>query len=60
MKGQDELMKKKVEAKNGLENFAYSIKNSLNDEKLKDKFSAEDKAALEKAVEETVKWIEAN
>lgn len=60
MKGQDELMKKKVEAKNGLENFAYSIKNSLNDEKLKDKFSSEDKATLEKAVEETVKWLEAN
>lgn len=42
-KNEDELIKKKVEAKNGLENYTYSIRNTLNDEKLKDKFTAEDK-----------------
>lgn len=38
MKGQDELIKKKVEAKNQLENFTYNIKNTIRDEKYKDKF----------------------
>lgn len=42
-KGEDETLKKKVEAKNGLENYTYSIRNSLKDEKLKDKFSAEER-----------------
>jgi heat shock 70kDa protein 1/2/6/8 len=36
-------LKKKVEAKNGLENYTYSIRNTSNDEKSKDKFPAEDK-----------------
>merc|ERR1719267_34157 len=34
-----EEFKKKVEAKNGLENYCYSMKNTLGDEKLKDKIS---------------------
>jgi heat shock 70kDa protein 1/2/6/8 len=42
-KNEDELIKKKIEAKNGLENYTYSIRNTLNDEKLKDKFSSEEK-----------------
>jgi len=37
-KNEDEAVKKKVEAKNGLENYCYSIKNTIKDEKLKDKF----------------------
>jgi len=49
-KTEDEIIKKKVEAKNGLENYTYSIRNTLNDEKLKDKFSAEEKKTIEDAV----------
>jgi len=49
-KNEDEAIKKKVEAKNGLENYTYSIRNTLNDEKLKDKFTADDKKTIEDAV----------
>lgn len=49
-KSEDELIKKKIEAKNGLENYTYSIRNTLNDEKLKDKFTSEEKTAVEDAV----------
>jgi len=49
-KTEDEIIKKKVEAKNGLENYTYSIRNTLNDEKLKDKFSADEKKTIEDAV----------
>jgi len=52
-KNEDELIKKKVEAKNGLENYTYSIRNTLNDEKLKDKFSADEKKTIEDAVKTT-------
>merc|ERR1711868_325638 len=38
---EDELFKERVESKNALENYCYNIKNSLDDEKLKDKIPAE-------------------
>lgn len=42
-KGEDEKVKKRIEAKNALENYCFSMKNTLNDEKLRDKFTEEDK-----------------
>jgi len=59
-KGEDEKNREKIEAKNGLENYAYSLKNALTDEKLKDKFSSEDKEKLEKEIQATVSWLEHN
>jgi L1 cell adhesion molecule like protein len=59
-KNEDELVRKRVEAKNGLETYTYSIKNTLKDEKLQDKFEAGEKEKVEKAVDEAVKWIETN
>jgi L1 cell adhesion molecule like protein len=58
-KQEDELVKKKVEAKNGLENYCYSIRTTIKDEKIKDKL-ADDKERLEKLVDEALKWVEAN
>ena len=34
-KAEDEAMKNKVEAKNGLEHYCFQMKNTLNEEKLK-------------------------
>merc|ERR1719498_56928 len=48
---EDELFKKKVEAKNSLENYCYSMKNTLDDENVKDKISDDDKAKAKEAVE---------
>jgi heat shock 70kDa protein 1/2/6/8 len=45
-KAEDEVIKNRIEAKNSLEATTYHIKNTLTDEKLKDKFSAEDKTKL--------------
>merc|ERR1719377_286937 len=55
-----EEFKKKVEAKNGLENYCYSMKNTLGDEKLKDKISADDKSKAEKAIDDALAWLESN
>ena len=57
---EDDAMKEKIEAKNQLENYAYSMRNSMNDEKLKDKLEPEDKETIEKAVTETTDWLDAN
>jgi len=56
----DEKTRERVEAKNGLENYAYNMRNTIREEKFASMLSAEDKQAVEKAIEETVQWIERN
>merc|ERR1711959_506479 len=57
---EDEANKKKIEAKNGLENFCYSMKNTLSEEKLADKFEAGDKEKIESAIQDALDWLERN
>lgn len=45
-KDQDEAIRKKIEAKNGLQSYCVNVKHSLDDEKLKDKFSADDRKTV--------------
>merc|ERR1712054_53723 len=59
-KAEDESNKSRVEAKNTLENYAYSMRNSMEDEKLKDKIDDADKAKLKAAIDETISWLDAN
>lgn len=59
-KAEDEEVKKKVEAKNSLENYAYNMRNTVKDEKFAGKLSAEEKEKIEKAVEETIEWLDRN
>jgi heat shock protein 1/8 len=40
-------LRKKVDAKNALENYIYSVKNTLRDEKWKAKFTEDDKKKIE-------------
>jgi len=57
---EDDAQKEKVEARNGLENYAYSMRNSINDEKLKDKIDAADKETIEKAINDATSWLDNN
>merc|ERR1719327_1010662 len=59
-KAEDDAMKAKVEAKNGLESYGHQIKNTLNEEQLKDKFTEDDKKVIEDASNEGLQWLEAN
>ena len=59
-KDEDEKLRKKVDAKNGLENYCFQMKNTLNDEKLKDKFSDEDKKTIEDTSAEGLQYLESN
>ncbi|KAJ7962740.1 Heat shock 70 kDa protein [Quillaja saponaria] len=59
-KSEDEEVKKKVEAKNSLENYAYNMRNTVKDEKFAGKLSPADKQKIEKAVEETIEWLDGN
>ena len=58
---EDDAQKSKVEAKNELESYAYSLKNQIGDkEKLGAKLSDEDKETIEAALDEKIKWLESN
>merc|ERR1719408_998895 len=59
-KAEDEDHKKKVEAKNSLENYAYSMRNTINEEGVKDKIDAADKETLDKAIDDTISWLDSN
>ena len=59
-KAEDEEHKKKIEAKNGLENYAYNMKNTMNDDNVGGKIDADDKAKILAAVEETISWLDGN
>jgi len=59
-KNEDDALKKKIESKNALENYTYSIRNTLRDEKLKDKFSEDEKKKIETKVDECSKFVEQN
>ncbi|XP_024373186.1 heat shock cognate 70 kDa protein [Physcomitrium patens] len=59
-KNEDEEVKKKVDAKNSLENYAYNMRNTIRDDKISSQLSSDDKQALEKAVNDTITWLDAN
>jgi len=59
-KEEDEAEAGRIQAKNGLESYAYSLKNTVSDPKVEEKLSAEDKETLTGAIDKTVAWIDEN
>ena len=59
-KGEDDIMKKRIEAKNSFENYCFQMKNTLNDEKLKSVFTEDDKKLIEETSKEGLQWLESN
>jgi L1 cell adhesion molecule like protein len=55
-KAEDDKRKETIEARNGLESLAFSLRNTLNEGKLK--IEEEDKKILEAKVKETIQWLE--
>ena len=55
---QDDKVKKRVEARNALENYCFQIKNQLMDEKLADKFTPEDKLVVETCSAEGLQFLQ--
>lgn len=58
---EDKANRERIESRNKLENYAYSLKNQVNDnEGLGGKIEDDDKEALLEAVKETQDWLEEN
>ena len=59
-KKEDESQRDRIGAKNSLESYCFNMKTTVSDEKLADKIDAEDKKKITEAIEEALKWMEAN
>ncbi|KAM0960261.1 hypothetical protein ACFX2I_025242 [Malus domestica] len=59
-KAEDEEVKKKVDAKNSLENYAYNMRNTIKDEQIAGKLDPADKQKIEKAIDEAIEWLDRN
>jgi len=59
-KSQDDANRQKIEAKNGLENYCFSMKNSVNDEKMAGKIPADAKKKVLDAISATTTWLDSN
>lgn len=53
-------MRKKVEARNGLEAYCVNIKHTVNDDKLADKFAPGEKDTVLNKVNEVEEWMSSN
>ena len=59
-KDEDDKQKDRVAAKNGLEGYCFSMKQTLDEPNLKEKIPEDDRKKISEACEETLKWLEAN
>merc|ERR1719153_329097 len=59
-KEEDEKQKNRISAKNALESYAFHMKSTVEDEKLKDKISEEDKKAILDKCQECLSWLDSN
>jgi len=59
-KDEDEKQKTRISAKNGLESYCFNMKSTVEDEKMKDKISEDDKKTILDKVNEVIQWLDAN
>ncbi|KAG2210532.1 hypothetical protein INT47_002474 [Mucor saturninus] len=57
-KAEDEAAAARIQAKNGLESYAYNLRNTLQEEKVSTKLEAADKEKLDAAVKEAIEWLD--
>ncbi|KAL2018767.1 hypothetical protein VTK56DRAFT_395 [Thermocarpiscus australiensis] len=59
-KEEDEAEARRVSAKNGLESYAYSLRNTLSDSKVDEKLDQADKDKLRSEIDKIVSWLDEN
>ena len=57
-KAEDDEHRKKVKAKEALENYAYDMRNTINNEKIGSKLAPAAKENIQDAIEEAIQWLD--
>ncbi|PFX15827.1 Heat shock cognate 71 kDa protein [Stylophora pistillata] len=59
-KEEDEKQRQKISARNSLENYAYNVKQSIEDPNVENKLSSADLEAVKSKVQEVIDWLDKN
>ncbi|KAK5581849.1 hypothetical protein RB653_003429 [Dictyostelium firmibasis] len=59
-KEQDQIQKDRIDSKNKLENYIFTVKNSIKQENISSKLSQPDKKTIESESDMSLKWLESN
>merc|ERR1719370_2803017 len=59
-KEEDDAHRNRITAKNGLEAYCFQMKSTMEDDKMKDKISEEEKKTILDKVTETLSWLDNN
>ena len=59
-KAEDDEQAKRIQARNQLEGYAYQVKSTVEDDKLKDKISEEDRNTVLEKCKEVLEWFDHN
>jgi len=59
-KAEDDANRNRIESKNGLENYCYSLKSSIESDEVAGKIPEDEKAQLDEAIEDTIAWLDQN
>merc|ERR1719180_560434 len=59
-KAEDEAQKDRISSKNELESYAFQMKQTVEDDKVKDKISDEERKQIVEACDEAIKWLDGN
>jgi len=59
-KEEDDRQRDRLQAKNALESYAFNMKQTIEDDKLKDKISDDDRKTVLDKCNEVISWIDGN
>lgn len=59
-KKEDEIIAARLNAKNSLENYCYSLRSTIQEKEFAQKLSADEKSSFENIVNETISWLDSN
>lgn len=59
-KNEDDTQRERITAKNALESYAFNMKSTVEDEKLKDKLSEADRKTILDKCADMIRWLDSN
>ncbi|XP_076591160.1 heat shock protein family A (Hsp70) member 8b [Chaetodon auriga] len=59
-KAEDDVQREKVAAKNNLESYAFHVRSTMEDDKIKGKISDEDRKTVVDKCQEVINWLDRN
>ena len=58
---EDKALKERIDAKHSLQNYVYTMRNTIEDkDKLAEKLSEDDKSTIQDAITEAEDWLNSN